>query len=89
MYQKILIAVDLSEMGDSVFKEAVSLASKYEANLLLLHVLSPEEDYSPLPIPPNLADIYPAQGNDLTLDFWRQQWEEFEAERGGYVAKKS
>ncbi|MDJ0563459.1 MAG: universal stress protein, partial [Microcystis sp. M49629_WE12] len=62
MYQKILIAVDLSEMGDSVFKEAVSLASKYEANLLLLHVLSPEEDYSPLPIPPNLADIYPAQG---------------------------
>ncbi len=44
MYQKILIAVDLSEMGDSVFKEAVSLASKYEANLLLLHVLSPEED---------------------------------------------
>ncbi|MFM7712318.1 MAG: universal stress protein, partial [Microcystis sp.] len=33
MYQKILIAVDLSEMGESVFKEAVSLASKYEANL--------------------------------------------------------
>jgi nucleotide-binding universal stress UspA family protein len=87
MYQKILIAVDLSEMGESVFKEAVSLASKYEANLLLLHVLSPEEDYSPLPIPPNLADIYPAQGNDLTLDFWRQQWEEFE-QKGVPCCKK-
>ena len=88
MYQKILIAVDLSEMGESVFKEAVSLASKYEANLLLLHVLSPEEDYSPLPIPPNLADIYPAQGNDLTLDFWRQQWEEFEQKGVEMLQKK-
>ena len=89
MYQKILIAIDLSEMGESVFKEAVSLASKYEANLLLLHVLSPEEDYSPLPIPPNLADIYPSQGNDLTLDFWRQQWEEFEQKGVAMLQKRA
>jgi nucleotide-binding universal stress UspA family protein len=78
MYQKILTAMDLSAMGEIVFTEALSLAAKYEATLLLLHVLSHEEDYSPLPIPPNLADIYPAQGNDLTLESWRQQWEAFE-----------
>jgi nucleotide-binding universal stress UspA family protein len=89
MYQKILIALDLSESGETVFNDAVSLASKYEANLLLLHVLSPEEDYSPLPIPPNLADIYPAQGNDLTLDFWRQQWEEFEQKGVAMLQKKA
>jgi nucleotide-binding universal stress UspA family protein len=89
MYQKILIALDLSEIGEKVFNEALSLASKYEAGLLLLHVLSPEEDYSPLPIPPNLADIYPAQGNDLTLDFWRQQWEEFEQKGVAMLQKRA
>lgn len=78
MYRKILTAIDLSAMGEIVFNEALSLATKYEASLLLLHVLSPEEDYSPLPIPPNLGELYPARGNDLTLDYWRQQWQEFE-----------
>lgn len=43
-----------------------------------MHVLSAEEDNSPLPIPPNLTELYPAVGNDLTLETWRQQWEEFE-----------
>jgi nucleotide-binding universal stress UspA family protein len=31
-----------------------------------------------LPIPPNLRELYPAVGNDLTLETWRQQWEEFQ-----------
>jgi nucleotide-binding universal stress UspA family protein len=89
MYRKILTAMDLSAMGEIVFHQALSLATKYGANLSLLHVLSPEEDYSPLPIPPNLGEIYPAQGNDLTLDYWRQQWQEFENKGVDMLKKRS
>jgi nucleotide-binding universal stress UspA family protein len=78
MFDKILVAIDMSEMGKKVFNCALSVAEKHQGKLLLLHALSAEEDNSPLPIPPNLTDIYPAVGNDLTLETWRQQWEDFE-----------
>jgi nucleotide-binding universal stress UspA family protein len=78
MFKKVLVAVDMSSFGEQVFEAALAVAQKdTEGKLLLLHVLSPEEDDSPLPIPENLRDIYPAQGNDFTLSQWRQQWEDF------------
>jgi nucleotide-binding universal stress UspA family protein len=89
MYRKILTAIDLSAAGESVFNEALSVVEKYGATLLLLHVLSHEEDYSPLPIPPDLGELYPARGNDLTLDYWRQQWQEFEAKGLTMLQEKS
>jgi nucleotide-binding universal stress UspA family protein len=78
MFGKILVAMDVSEMGKMVFARALTLAQQNNASLLLLHVLSPEEESSPLPIPSDLAEIYPAAGNDLTLETWQQQWEDFE-----------
>jgi nucleotide-binding universal stress UspA family protein len=78
MFDRMLVAIDMSEMGKKVFDSALSIAEKHQGRLLLLHVLSAEEDNSPLPIPPNLTELYPAVGNDLTLETWRQQWEEFE-----------
>ncbi|MGK7939266.1 MAG: universal stress protein [Crocosphaera sp.] len=79
MYQKILIALDMSEMGKLVFNHGLSLGKQAEnTRLLLLHVLSGEEENSPLPIPPDLKEMYPAAGNDLTLESWREQWEAFE-----------
>lgn len=80
MFKKILAAIDMSDMGKLVFARALSLAAQNQAHLLLLHALSPEEENSPLPIPPDLTQLYPAVGNDLTLESWRQQWEEFERE---------
>ena len=78
MYKKILVAMDMSEMSKEVFAQALAVAQQGNTSLLLLHVLSPEEDNSPLPIPPDLTDLYPAVGNDLTLEAWREQWEQFE-----------
>ncbi len=78
MYQKILVAMDVSDTGKTVFAHAISLAQLERSQLLLLHVLSAEENNSPLSIPDDLAEIYPAAGNDLTLDTWRQQWQDFE-----------
>ncbi|GBF80208.1 universal stress protein [Aphanothece sacrum] len=79
MYQKILVAMDMSDMTQEIFACALSLAQQQtQTRLLLLHVLSWEEDNSPLPIPPDLTQLYPAAGNDSTLESWRLQWQEFE-----------
>jgi nucleotide-binding universal stress UspA family protein len=75
MFNKILIAVDSSNMGQKVFQEGLSIAKINEAEVLLLHVLSAEEENSPLPIPPDITEFYPAAGNELTLENWREQWE--------------
>jgi nucleotide-binding universal stress UspA family protein len=77
MFQKILVATDISPISDRIFEDGLSQAEQNKARLLILHVLSSEEDDSPLPILPEVSDIYPAVGNDRTLEVWREQWEAF------------
>ncbi|MBF2089971.1 MAG: universal stress protein [Synechococcales cyanobacterium K44_A2020_017] len=80
MFQKILVAVDCSEMGRHVFNHALSLAKPIQAELLLLHVLTAEESGSPdMFVSPGLS-YYPVV-NDAMLKVYREQWQEFE-ERG-------
>ncbi len=78
MFKKILIALDTSEIGKQVFEQGLFLAKAHHATILLLHVLSAEEENSPLPIPPDITELYPAAGNELTLETWREQWEKYE-----------
>lgn len=78
MFKSILVSIDLSEMGEKVFNRALELAKLTQAKLSILHVLSPEEESSPLPIPTTLHEMYPTVGNELTLELWRKQWEDFE-----------
>lgn len=78
MFTKVLVALDMSEAAQTVFSQGLSLAEKYQAPLHLLHVLSAEEESSPVPIPLNLDEVYPATGNELTLELWREQWDKFE-----------
>ncbi len=50
MLNKILVAIDNSTRGRSVFNTAISLAKTMDASLMLLHVLSEEDpDYPVLP----------------------------------------
>jgi nucleotide-binding universal stress UspA family protein len=70
--------MDMSEMGEQVFEKAISLGKAHQSSLFLLHVLSSEEAGSPIPIPPDLSELYPAVGSDLTLDLWKEEWEKFE-----------
>ena len=50
MFRRILVAVDSSMDSEQVFSEALMLAKQNSANLMLLHVLSPEEEgYPTLP----------------------------------------
>lgn len=51
MFNKILVAIDHSAISQQVFDKALSLALAKEANLILLHVLSVEEESSPITSP--------------------------------------
>ncbi|MGB3694564.1 MAG: universal stress protein [Spirulinaceae cyanobacterium] len=77
MFNTIVVATENSETDNLVFEKALSLAQMVGAKLIMLHVLSEEEEEAPMPIPSNLQELYPAVGNDKTLNIWREEWEEF------------
>lgn len=81
MLQQILVAVDNSTMGQQVFEEALALARATGANMMILHVLDPEEHESPQI--PMVYDTYSVPFDSVpfdeqTMKFYRQQWQEFE-----------
>lgn len=77
MFKQILVALDMSAMANNVFEKALSLAKTHDGNLFLVHVISAEEDNSPLPVPPDIGELYPAAHNELTLETWQKQWDEY------------
>lgn len=77
MYQKILVAIDDSIAAQQIFDQALALAKPLQAQLMLLHVLSMEEEgYPDFPAIPSLH-YYPGL-SDLPLDTYRHQWESYE-----------
>lgn len=76
MISKILVAVDRSPLSKSIFDTAVSLAKTTGANLMLLHVLSPQEsEYPILPV-----NTYDPLVNELDYDRYHQKHAEYELE---------
>ena len=80
MYQKILVAMDNSSISQTVFAQALSLAQQHQASLMLLHVLSSEEEESPLPVPAQVDEIAWAHGSEIDLKRWREEWKNYESE---------
>ncbi|MGM3307804.1 universal stress protein [Anabaena sp. WFMT] len=79
MFNKILVALDRSEMGRDVFEQALELAKLTSAKLMLLHVLSLEESSSPdFMIAPHI-DYYPGW-NEQSFKLHQQNWETFKTE---------
>ncbi|HBL12941.1 MAG TPA: universal stress protein [Cyanobacteria bacterium UBA11162] len=79
MFEKILVAMDSSGMGNHVFDQALSLAKAINGHLMLLHVLAPEEENSPGVAGFSGLDYYPWSLNDVNISY-RKQWDEFESE---------
>ncbi|MUG98562.1 universal stress protein [Scytonema sp. UIC 10036] len=73
MFKKILIALDRSEIGKYVFEQGFGLAKMTGASLLLLHVLSNEEEGSPY-IPVSTFQYYPAMWEQVS-EFHQQEWD--------------
>lgn len=48
MFSKILVAIDHSTVSQQVFEKALSIAKADQTKLILLHVLSTDEESSPL-----------------------------------------
>ncbi len=80
MYHKILVAVDKSEMTQYVFEQAVFLAKAADAEIMLLHILSPLEDpyISPVFTQPDL--MYPSV-QTTPMDRYIREWEELKQQR--------
>ena len=83
MMNRILVAMDNSSSSQEVFDEAVSLAKATDANLMLLHVLSPlDEQYvDPLFLQPTI--LYPQlQGNNSK---YAHDWEKLKQNRFNWL----
>jgi nucleotide-binding universal stress UspA family protein len=76
MFHRILVALDRSDMGKRVFEQALTLAKLASADLMLLHVLSAEEEGSPeVPMTPNF-DYYPGW-SESSMRLYQQRWESY------------
>ena len=80
MFQKILVAIDHTATSQAVFEQALSLAKQDQASLMLLHVLSGDEENSPWWIPTNVDSIDWQVEAETDLDNWRRQWNIYEQE---------
>ena len=75
MFHKILVAIDSSENGQRVLGQAIDLAKTTEADLMLLHVLSGEEEGSPNFFMAGL-EYYPVITNEIA-EMYQRQWTEY------------
>ncbi|MGF1487041.1 MAG: universal stress protein [Prochloraceae cyanobacterium] len=74
MWQKILVAIDLSPIAKKVFEVALTLAKPSCTNLIILHVLSPDEEGAPFSLA--YSDEYPL--SRIMIEEHHKQWEIFQ-----------
>lgn len=84
MSHTILVAIDRSPANQEVFNHALSLAKATKAKLVLLHVLSEEEEGSPImSLYPSISDrhsylhLNPQIGH-MAQEMYHRQWKAFE-----------
>jgi nucleotide-binding universal stress UspA family protein len=74
MLYKILVAIDDSLTNRVVFTEALTLAQKTGASLMLLHVLTPEERSNP-ELPRSYIPYYYPIITDELMQQYHEEWE--------------
>jgi len=77
MVNKILVALDSSDFARHVFDRALFLAKASDAKMMLLHVLSPEAEDSPVSPGIISMDVNSLASAELIRNY-HQQWEAFE-----------
>ena len=78
MLQKILVAIGALPDSEQIFAAGLALAQKFDAQMLLLHVLDPlvPNDMSTV-ASPLLGGILPIT-NDVAIEQYLKAWKEFE-----------
>ncbi len=79
MFRKILVALELPTDNTPTFEAGVELALGCKASLVLLHILSGEEDWALAPAAGTLIDLYPLGANRETHEYFHQQWKLYES----------
>ena len=80
MFKKILVAVDSSPTGTQLFETALTLTRMNQAELMILHVLSTEDERSPIPMLTDTQQLYWGPVSQFNLEDWRQQWDAYGSE---------
>jgi len=84
MFHKILVAIDRSEMSQDGFDEAVAIAKTTGASLILMHILSLDDEESPH-MPVLLGrDFYPQGASRSVGQIYEDLWRSYE-ERGSVL----
>jgi nucleotide-binding universal stress UspA family protein len=79
MFTKILVALDRSDNAQEIFADALAVAKANNAKLMLLHVLSSEEEGSPY-MPPFSFWEYSPGLSAQTWEFYQKEWDVFKTE---------
>lgn len=79
MFERVLVALDHSASSQSIFEQALSLAKAIDAQLMLLHVLSPFDETFPNPVFPGADSTYPSIHTEA-IQHYLQEWERYERE---------
>ena len=77
MFHKILVAIDGSDSSHDVFKTALDIAKADQANLVLLHVLSFEEQNN-LTLPMPIGMDYMPVADSETVRIYQERWQTYE-----------
>jgi nucleotide-binding universal stress UspA family protein len=77
MFDKILVALDRSDLSSQVFEQAVSLAKATDASLMLLSVLAPFEQIYPSMSYPATNGAFFAMSEE-TMQICLEQWKSLE-----------
>lgn len=86
MFKRIVAAVSPSIPRDQVLSEAVSITKLGEAQLMLLHVLSPMEEGYPTPVYPGPDSVYPGL-HEEAIRVYAQQWEAYQRDAIAFLQK--
>lgn len=77
MFNRILVPIDHSTASKPLLDKAILLAKAAEADLMLLHVLSPDENGSPgLPMYPQLS--YSPALDESVWEVYQERWKAYE-----------
>jgi nucleotide-binding universal stress UspA family protein len=77
MFQRILVGVDSSLASWQIFESALAIAQQNQATVMIEHVLSGEEEGSPI-LPPVATGYYFPMVSGDTYQYYRNQWAAYE-----------
>lgn len=80
MFHKILVAVDRSELIQDKFDEILALVKATEASLIVLNVLSPDDEESPNTPVFRGFEFYPGGLSTHLIEIYQELWQSY-AER--------